>query len=113
MLTLKLACRFWNRLAILAAILMLTGCFTSQSPLIHPENADFPFQSITFVSVSESGENPEEINLTRDGDAYVELTREDEGQYLLVKVDTDLYVAQLTEANDDGELEVLYGVVQV
>ena len=113
MVTRKFATQSLKYLLILTAVTILRGCFVSNTPMVTPKNADYPFERITFISVLDSDDIKEEVTLVRDGDNYVELGREDEGQYRLAKVETDLFIGQVIEVNDDGENEVLYGVVYI
>ena len=91
----------------------LAGCFTSENPFITPDNADYPFQSITFVNVGEPAEEEEQITIIRNGDTYVEQAEGDDSQYHLVRIALDMYVAQLAEEGYKGKVKFLYGVVQI
>lgn len=107
--------RVCARVAVLTVALALGGCYLSETPLIQPQNADYPFQSITFISVSDETESddPDRITLVRHGDAYVELNKEDEETYLFALVEDGVLIGQLTAEEDDDKLGVLYAVVQI
>ena len=106
--------RVLGSMAFAAIGLALAGCFTSETPLISPQNADYPFQRIAFISLSDEkeGGDADQITLVRWGDAYVERNKQDKGRYLFKQVEDDLYIGQISE-EDDGELELLYGVVHI
>ncbi len=103
--------RFAVQTIFLLATLLLGGCFVSQAPLIGPENAVYPFQSITLYDTS--GDEGDTTTLAlRDG-VYVDVAAVDEGQYLLVEFDTNLFLAQMRIENDDNEVSWIYGIVQL
>ena len=112
---LQLPSRACALLTTLIVALALAGCFVSESPLIKPQNTDYPFQSITFISATDEGssDDPDRITLVRRGDAYVEQNKEDEETYLFALVDDGLLIGQITVEDDDGKLGVLYAIFQV
>ncbi len=114
-LKLKLSTLSFQAAWLVVIALFLGGCFTSKMPLIMPDSADYPFQSITFYVVDDAaGEDPaKRITLLRQGDVYVEALKEDEGQYLFTKIAENLFIAQISQAKNDGEIELIYGIVQV
>lgn len=99
----------------LAITLALSGCISSVTPLISPQNADYPFQRITFIARGDEdqGKDAVEITLFRQGDVYVELNKDSAEHYLFKRVAEDLYIGQMSETDDEGELQLLYGVVQI
>ena len=106
--------RVLGLMAFAIIALALAGCFTSEIPLISPQNADYPFQRITFVFISDGGEggDAKRTTISREGDAYVELNGQDRVRYLFMQVADGLYIGQISD-EDDGELELMYGIVQI
>lgn len=85
----------------------LAGCFASKDRLILPHEADFPFQSMTFVAA----DGEEQVTLVRRDDGYVS-TKEDSKEVILFKlIEADTYVGQMSFASDGG-LAQLYGVIR-
>ena len=115
MADLKLLSRAWAAMAVLIIAVVLSGCISSKTPLISPQNADYPFQRITFIALGDKdkGKEADRITLLRPGDVYVELNKEDAERYLFKRVADDLYIGQVSEMDDEGELQLLYGVVQI
>jgi len=95
--------------AALLAPLSLAGCYMTQTPLITPDKAVFPYQRIVYTEAS--SEKP--ITLTHEGDSYT--TKNEKGDTATVRfqqVGDNLYVAQLGSKTEQGEV-YLYGLVRV
>ncbi|MEQ8697464.1 MAG: hypothetical protein RLT05_12985 [Bauldia litoralis] len=93
--------------ALLAAA-SLSGCFTSDAPLIDQDEADFPFEAIVY-----QGEGRDEVQtLIRKGDAYVVEPADIEMRVRFLAVGDDTYVA-LAEGSDGDETAVLYTFLKV
>jgi len=112
MILAKTISQIWRPLVSVTAALALAGCFTSATPVITPQNADYPFKSITFFASDD--DDKEHYTIARRGDVYVEPSNaDDDEQYLVVTVAEGLYAGQFMERDDEGELETLYGIVQM
>ena len=101
---------------ILAALALagLTGCYTSDKPLVSTDEAVTPYAKITFQG---KGADDKPAAFTRDGKAYV--TVGDDGTKLvplLKPIEGDFYVAQLTgpasSAPDSGD-QILYAYLRL
>ncbi|MGV8839287.1 MAG: hypothetical protein ACWA6X_03170 [Bauldia sp.] len=93
--------------AALAPLALLSGCFTSELPLIDGSNADYPFQSLTLRT--EAGE---EATLVREDDHYVFSGDLDEGfDIYFDDFGGGLYLMRLGSVAEDGTLQSLYAVV--
>ena len=83
--------------AVAVASIELSGCFTSQPPLIGKEQADYSFKTIKMRD-----DQGKEVELTRDGDSYVftELANgKVERNILLYKINENVFAAQIAEGN--------------
>ena len=95
--------------ASLAACLLLAGCFTSEQPMITADNADYPFESLTYMRT----DGGEEITLERAAGGYAPTSEGETSDRLLLKaMGEDLYVAQTAVPNSDGS-RFLYGLIKV
>lgn len=95
------------RVAVLVlAAVVLQGCFVSTAPLMTADQADFPFQKLTFKSESKS------VTLTRDGDLYRIKEDDDAPTYLFKKIGENLYIGQAAGKNKKGKPETVYGIVE-
>jgi len=93
----------------MAACLVLAGCFTSERPLINAADADYPFESLTYMRT----DGGEEITLERAADGYFPTAEGKTADKLLLKaMGDDLYVAQVAAPNSDGS-RFLYGLIKV
>ncbi len=102
--------RALTQILFLSVTLLLGGCFVSKSPLINPDNAVYPIQSITLYE--ESGGEDGTVTLVRSGDVYLDVSGEDESEYQLLEIDENLYLAQMrVEGDDDGD-SWIYGILQ-
>jgi hypothetical protein len=110
MIALKPIRRALAQIFLLSATLLLGGCFVSKSPLISPDNAVYPFQSITLYE--ESGGEDGAVTLTRSDDVYLDVSGEDKSEYLLAEIDENLYLAQMRVEDDDDGVSWIYGIVQ-
>ncbi len=97
--------RFPGFLALFVAVFALSGCYTSDEPLISLKDADFPFQSLTYVQ----GDNSSEITLVRGDDGYRSEPDDDSGPVLLKEMAENTYLAQAVT----GEGALLYAVITV
>ncbi len=95
--------------AVVLASLALAGCFTSERPLITAADADYPFESLTYMRT----DGGEEITLERAADGYAPTSEGETADRLLLKaMGEDLYVAQTAAPNSDGS-RYLYGLIRV
>lgn len=95
---------------LLPLVLLLSGCFTSDKPLIAPGEADFPFKSFTYQAAGE--DTPE--TFARDGDVYVPKPGPGDGgriELTFKKLPSGHYLAQLTGDQKDNEVIYLYAVI--
>lgn len=94
--------------AVLAPLaFMLSGCFTSETPLIDAANASYPFQSLTILA-----EDGQDGTLVREGDHYVFAGEEDDGFDIFFQdFGGGLYLMQFQSVAEDGTLQSLYAVV--
>jgi hypothetical protein len=91
------------------ALLALAGCYASDTPLITPDHAAFPYQSITYTRVGEAVQ----LTIAHQGDAYV--STDDRNFFTDVvfqPVSGPYYVAQF-HVNSEGNDGYLYGLVKV
>jgi hypothetical protein len=97
------------RFAVLALFsLNLAGCFKAAEPLIVPGEADFPFETLTYVE--ESGSDA--ITLVRAGDAYRPANENTNDRVMFKVLGPDTYLVQLTSSHDDETLH-LYGFIKL
>jgi hypothetical protein len=95
--------------ALAFACLGLSGCFTSVEPLITPEDADYPFESLTYVQA----DSDDKITLLRVSDGYRPASEQDADDRVLLKaMGEGRYVVQVLSA-DSGKARYLYGFAQV
>lgn len=94
--------------AVLTALaVLLSGCFTSVTPLIDASNAAFPFTTLTIRD-----EGGTEATLARDGDHYIFTGEADEGFDIFFQdFGGGLYLVQFQSIAEDGTLQSLYAVV--
>jgi hypothetical protein len=93
-------------LAAAAVAIGLSGCFTSDKPLLTDATSVAPYQKITFREKS----SDEVTTLTRDGKTYVAATVD--GMLIMRFMPLDQPGWYLAEANG-GKLEHLYAVLRV
>lgn len=97
---------------LFAAILTigLSGCFTSDTPLISGEDADFPFETIVY----QVPDDDTPIQLVHQGDAYLVIATDsdDRSKLRLMDIGDGLYFAQAQEEKG-GEILTLYSVLKV
>lgn len=95
-------------LAILA--LVLSGCFTSQTPLILAEDADFPFETIVYREIDDDTL----LTMRHIGDAYtIETPENDERlEVRLQDIGAGLYLAQASGMENEEDY-ILYSVLKV
>jgi hypothetical protein len=95
----------------LLAPLALAGCFTSETPLIGPDDAVFPFETIVFRSMDRPDDRQ---TWTHEGDIYrFAPDGGDEALSVRLKpVEDDLFVVQM-EGPTDKPPAVLYALLKV
>ncbi len=97
----------WIVAALGALAVVLSGCFTSEVPLVDGTNADYPFQSLSIRN--EVGEN---ATLIRQDDHYVFADDLDEGfDIYFDDFGGGLYLMRFASVAEDGTLQSLYAVV--
>ncbi|MCW5716535.1 MAG: hypothetical protein KIS68_01770 [Bauldia sp.] len=97
----------WIVAALAPLAVLLSGCFTSELPLIDGANADYPFRSI-----SVRAEGGEDATLVREGDHYVFAGDLDDGfDIFFDDFGGGLYLMRLASVAEDGTLQSLYVVV--
>lgn len=100
------------RLLPIAALMLvsigLAGCFKTAEPLIAPGEADFPFETLTYIQAS----GGEEITLVRVGEAYRPANEETGDRVAFRTLGQDLYLVQLLSM-ESGEPAYLYGLIKV
>lgn len=96
------------KLFSLPLLLLLSACFTSQTPLIAVSDADYPFQSIKYEFPGED----DQVTLVRTGDSYSAPEEEGDGKLLLKQIAENTYVMQI-EYEDDGKPAYLYSVARL
>lgn len=96
---------------IVAVMLLAAGlsaCFSSEQPLVGPDQAVFPYETIVFAS--ENGGDPQ--TLVHRGDAYIAEADGPELRMRFMPIGDGFYVAQA--AGEDGDESVrLYGIVKL
>ncbi|MCB1488378.1 MAG: hypothetical protein KDJ88_13100 [Bauldia sp.] len=103
--------RFRVILLVLLAPLLLTACFTSETPLIGPKDAVFPYETIVFRSM----DRPEDRQTwDHSGDIYrFAPDGGDKAMSMRLKpIGDDLFVVQM-EGPDDKPPAVLYALLKV
>jgi len=103
--------RLLRSLSVILFAQWLAGCFISEAPLIGPQDAAFPFETITY---REPG-SPIETTLTHEGDAYLVRSSDSSeiAQMRFRDLGDNLYLAQITGEDRNGKLSTLYGVVRL
>ncbi|NNE21498.1 MAG: hypothetical protein HKN11_02700 [Rhizobiales bacterium] len=86
----------------------LTGCFKSEKALIGADEADYPFQTITYVRAGED----HKITLERVGDKYVSPLEKDKAWLRLKALGDNLFVVQIADVNDGVPFH-LYGFIRL
>jgi hypothetical protein len=100
----------WTMALAVSLAMGLSGCFISETPLIGPEDAVFPYETISYKQPSD--EKPEK--LVRQGDSYV-ITAADSSATVEVRfkdLGDGLYLAQFS-GEDNGKVSILYSVLKV
>ena len=89
-------------LAVLMAIFVLAGCYTTDAPLILPSDADYPFPAtVDYMRVDTTGVNdPTQGRLERQGEFYVHSeTGDGQVSYVLFRrLRDDYYLVQQSSA---------------
>ncbi|HSM42418.1 MAG TPA: hypothetical protein VK862_16835 [Afifellaceae bacterium] len=94
--------------AMLAACMLLAGCFRSETPLIAPGEGDYPFQTVTY----EEAGGGQKITLVRTDDGY-RPADETTGERLLRNgLGDDTYLAQVEASEGEGP-GYLYGIISL
>ena len=94
--------------AVTLVSLSLAGCFRTALPLIAPGEADFPFETLTYVET----DGGDEITLVRAGEAYRPANEDTEDRVAFKSLGPDLYLVQLLSM-ESGEPDYLYGLIKV
>ena len=92
----------------LLSMLLLSGCFMSQIPLISETEADFPFKTFTYEIEGED----DKVTLVKTGNAYTAPDERGDGKLLLKLVAENTYLLQ-AEVEDDDENFYLYALAKV
>ena len=100
---------FVRSFCALAICVALAGCFMSETPLIAPEQASFPFERIV---IAEEGAT-EQAALVRGDGAYVEESGADPDRYLFQEVRPGVYLVQVSMDDGRSKPTLLYAVVAV
>jgi hypothetical protein len=98
--------RFLSGLVLTAAGLLLAGCFVSETPLIAPGDAAFPYQEIAFTQ-----SDGEDVTLVREGDDYAMSTSEGKVLLRFQPIRDNYYVAQM--GSDDPSEGWLFALIEV
>ena len=98
--------RFLSGLALAAVGLMLSGCFVSQTSLIAPGDAAFPYQQIAFTQA-----DGEDVTIVREGDDYAMGTSEGKVLLRFQLIRDDYYVVQM--GSDDPTEGWLFALLKV
>ena len=80
----------------------------SEAALISAAEADYPFQTITYVRAGED----DKITLERVGDRYVSPLEKDKAWLRLKALGNNLFVAQIADVNDGVPFH-LYGFIKL
>jgi len=97
------------RLAAIALVSMsLAGCFRTAVPLIVPGEADFPFETLTYVEAN----GGEEVTLIRAGDEYRPANEDIADRVMFKALGTNLFLVQLLSM-ETGEPAYLYGLIKL
>ena len=97
-----------NALIALLALLLLSGCFTSKTPLLSEADADFPFSTITYEFPGED----DIVTLIRSGNGYTAPEEQGNGRLQLKQVSENVYLIQVEVKDDDEEL-YLYALARL
>ena len=97
--------RISGSIALVAGALVLSGCYTSEEPLISVKDADFPFERITYLQDGSTSET----TVVRHDDGYRSDPDDNSEPVLLKEMAENTYLAQAV--TDKGAL--LYAVITV
>jgi hypothetical protein len=100
----------WTMALAIPLTLALGGCFISETPLVGPEDAVFPYETISYKAANDDA--PEK--LVRQGDSYV-IAAPDSSARIEVRfkdIGDGLYLAQF-RGEEDGKISILYSVLKV
>jgi hypothetical protein len=100
--------RFLHLAAIALVSLSLAGCFRTVEPLISAGEADFPFETLTYVEAR----GGDEITLVRAGDEYRPANEDIADRVMFKALDTNLFLVQLLSM-ETGEPAYLYGLIRL
>jgi len=98
--------RFLSGLVLAATGLVLAGCFVSETPLIAPGDAAFPYQEIAFTQ-----SDGEDVTLVREGDDYAMGTSEGKVLLRFQPIRDDYYVVQM--GSEDPAEGWLFALLEV
>lgn len=98
------------RLPVVLAVLAfaLSGCFTSETPLITGATASYPYESLVL-----RGDDGVEITVARNGDYYEYGTDPDKVRLMLQDFGDGLYLMQMAGQGEEGESQSLYAVLLI
>ena len=88
----------WTTIIVVLFGLTLSGCFKSDIPFVSPEEADFPFQRLTYEIVGED----DRVTLVRVGDGYVAPNEQGDSSLRLKLLGNGIYLLQAKIEDSDG-----------
>ena len=80
------------------ALLVTSGCFFSDTPLINTAEADYPFQTITYEFPGED----DRVTLVRTGVSYTAPDESGDGKLLIKKLADNTYLLQVEFEDNNG-----------
>lgn len=95
-------------IAIVALAVGLAGCFMSSAELISADEADYPFQTMTYTPDGED----DNVTLERAGDRYLAAGADDKVSVRFKALGNDKFVVQITDIKETGPLH-LYGFIKL
>jgi hypothetical protein len=95
-------------LALLLMAAMLSGCFFSDKPLISLNEAEFPFQTVTYEFPGED----DRVTLVRTGDAYTAPDEGGDGKLILKELAPKTYLLQV-EFDNGGKPGFLFAIARL
>jgi hypothetical protein len=98
--------RFLSGLVLAVAGLVLAGCFVSETSLIAPGDAAYPYQEIAFTQA-----DGEDVTLVREGDDYAMTTSEGKVLLRFQLIRDNYYVVQM--GSDDPSEGWLFALLDV
>ena len=87
--------------------LVLTGCFESETALIGPDNAEFPFSVLVYTDA-----DGKDITLTRTGDNYINAEEGEAAAVRLKALDANTYIGQIA-VTENGRRAYQYALIRV